>query len=481
MAAAAVGWLAVMVLATRHQEMIASDDALIVFQYARNLARGYGLVFNQGERVWGFTSPLHTVQLGLLASLGADTVRAGFVTGFLWMAVAAVFLYRLSADVLPRALALSLGLFFLLNTRQHGVYAMESTLLVALQTGFLLAAVRGKGRLANVLAGVSCLARPDSVLLVVPILLIGRETRRWSNLAVFAAIGLLWGGFAYLYYGELVPNSLHAKSGLSSFGGFGRGAIAYVSDVPFSRDLRCPARLSMLVRAMVIVLPVAVLLNRRVRRRPALMYALLAYPWLLVGAYSYIGSALGHNWELYSARFFLHVAAAIGALSLAHHAAAKWRMRPSWRWAAVTACLLLTSVTGAAQTAALIKSYHTENTDHWAGGRYETYRRVTDWVNANLPRGATIAMSEVGTVAYYTDTRIIDVSGIITRDYAPGDRGNHARFLQRFSPAYVLLFGDIPELPVDASLHYRRLAFFPRKHYANLSLLEKDGASTPGR
>jgi hypothetical protein len=75
--------------------------------------------------------------------------------------------------------------------------------------------------------------------------------------------------------------------------------------------------------------------------------------------------------------------------------------------------------------------------------------------------------------------RIIDVSGIITRDYAPGDRGNHARFLQRFSPAYVLLFGDIPELQVDSSLRYRRLAFFPRKHHAYLSLLAKDGAPTP--
>src|SRR5580700_1207941 len=36
------------------------DDAYITFRYAANLARGFGLVFNPGERVLGTTSPLFT-------------------------------------------------------------------------------------------------------------------------------------------------------------------------------------------------------------------------------------------------------------------------------------------------------------------------------------------------------------------------------------------------------------------------------------
>jgi hypothetical protein len=38
------------------------DDAFITNVYADNLARGSGLVFNPtGERVWGYTSPAHTI------------------------------------------------------------------------------------------------------------------------------------------------------------------------------------------------------------------------------------------------------------------------------------------------------------------------------------------------------------------------------------------------------------------------------------
>ncbi|MCE7959156.1 MAG: hypothetical protein DYH06_14645, partial [Acidobacteria bacterium ACB2] len=34
------------------------DDAMVSMRYARNLARGEGLVFNPGERVEGFSNPL---------------------------------------------------------------------------------------------------------------------------------------------------------------------------------------------------------------------------------------------------------------------------------------------------------------------------------------------------------------------------------------------------------------------------------------
>src|SRR5438552_1037145 len=39
----------------------ASEDAYITFRYARSLASGSGLVYNPGERVMGFSSPLWTI------------------------------------------------------------------------------------------------------------------------------------------------------------------------------------------------------------------------------------------------------------------------------------------------------------------------------------------------------------------------------------------------------------------------------------
>src|SRR5437867_1649073 len=40
---------------------LASEDAYITYRFARNLALGLGPVFNPGERVMGFTTPLWMV------------------------------------------------------------------------------------------------------------------------------------------------------------------------------------------------------------------------------------------------------------------------------------------------------------------------------------------------------------------------------------------------------------------------------------
>src|ERR1700751_2879355 len=64
------------------------DDAMISMEYARNLANGYGLVWNAGgARVEGFTNPLWVVLMSLVhrllieapkASLVVQIVAAGF-------------------------------------------------------------------------------------------------------------------------------------------------------------------------------------------------------------------------------------------------------------------------------------------------------------------------------------------------------------------------------------------------------------------
>ena len=56
-----------------------TDDTYIHLQYARHLANGNGIVFNQGERVYGCTSPLW---VALIAD-GIGLVLGGFFFIFL--------------------------------------------------------------------------------------------------------------------------------------------------------------------------------------------------------------------------------------------------------------------------------------------------------------------------------------------------------------------------------------------------------------
>ena len=48
------------------------DDSFISYRYARNLARGLGLVYNAGERIEGYTNFLFTVLLAGGIKLGID-------------------------------------------------------------------------------------------------------------------------------------------------------------------------------------------------------------------------------------------------------------------------------------------------------------------------------------------------------------------------------------------------------------------------
>ena len=65
------------------------------------------------------------------------------------------------------------------------------------------------------------------------------------------------------------------------------------------------------------------------------------------------------------------------------------------------------------------------------------YRQIAAWANENLPANPTIAMSEIGTFAYYSGAEVVDVGGIVTRSRVP--RMNYAGFMTRFSPAYALV------------------------------------------
>ena len=60
-----------------------SDDAFISLRYAANLLAGHGLVFNPGERVEGFTSPLWTLLLAGFGACGFDLLEAARALGLL--------------------------------------------------------------------------------------------------------------------------------------------------------------------------------------------------------------------------------------------------------------------------------------------------------------------------------------------------------------------------------------------------------------
>ena len=221
--AAALASFALLLLWQRAFRLAAVDDAYIFLRYARNCALGLGPVFNPGERVEGFTSPLWLAILVPGQLLAPGSSAAALILGGLCAAltIATVVSEALGSRVSPW-LAWGAGAF--LATSPGVVYwassGMDTSLFALLACAALLRFGRDleRGRTspatAVLLAG-ACLARMEGTLLVAiaaAFCWVNRRSLGWRWLILPVAVctaGLVARRF---YFGDWLPNTFYAKA-----------------------------------------------------------------------------------------------------------------------------------------------------------------------------------------------------------------------------------------------------------------------------
>lgn len=191
------------------------EDAFITFRYAENLASGNGFVYNTGEHVLGTTTPLWTLFLAGVRSIGIPEITS-------CAKVIALVLEALSM----------LAVFALL--RQSGLFAsfagtalycsspaivpisisgMESPLLIACMCLALLGYQR-RSALFGIGLALTLLTRIDGAIFVLTMLCAALlQERRWAlkQGALALALCLPWFLFSLAYFGSLLPESVLAK------------------------------------------------------------------------------------------------------------------------------------------------------------------------------------------------------------------------------------------------------------------------------
>src|SRR5690606_31853373 len=211
------------------------DDAFITYRYARNLARGEGLVFNAGEEVEGYTNFLWTLLHVVPERFGWSSPVFSQVVGIALMVATVAVTLRLARRLFgSEGFALLVALVLLGNMTflayaTGGLETMLQTLLVLSVASLLFPAGAGDDRAwrsrrvaAGALAGLAVMTRLDSTVLVgtwlvVHLVVRWREdppelrTRRLAaGLVQFglpvAVLVLPWLGWKLAYYGELLPN-----------------------------------------------------------------------------------------------------------------------------------------------------------------------------------------------------------------------------------------------------------------------------------
>jgi hypothetical protein len=203
----------VVLVATRvffwRQLPFASEDAYITYRFARNLVVGYGLGYNPGQRVMGFSSPLWT----MWNAAGYALVHNPVLWSRVWSVAcdgATLFLVgSLLRRHASRASAWCFTLFFALWTyfAAVAVSGMEMSAMLALMAvAATLVERRNPG--SGIALGALALMRPEG-LVAAGIIAIGARWRdRLVALTITAAgLGALWA-----YFGTIVPQSVIAKS-----------------------------------------------------------------------------------------------------------------------------------------------------------------------------------------------------------------------------------------------------------------------------
>jgi arabinofuranosyltransferase len=206
------------------------DDAYISFRYARNLARGMGLVYNPGEYVKGYSNTLFTLLMVVPELFGSNPIwlaRSVGALAFCALCWVGYRFYRDDPQAGTRDYGLWLLLFLALSTAiaVHCITGLETGLYAALLFAAALSRLReqrcGGAPWSALLFAMVVLSRPEGILAFAAMaaqdVVVRIRSRRlsafdalWYLVPVLAYVGEL--GVSKLYYGDALPQTYYAKT-----------------------------------------------------------------------------------------------------------------------------------------------------------------------------------------------------------------------------------------------------------------------------
>lgn len=454
------------------------DDSWIHLTFARNLVRGWGFAFNQGQPVAGSTAPLWTLLLALLHLVLAgppSVILAAKVLSALFMAGAGVYAgliaLRLTDSRWP---VLAAGLAVV--TFCHFGWAMVSGMEVCLSVFLGLAAAYyylkqetgWRGLVPWLLFGLAVYARPENLALgglalidtVVRRLFFRQKPAFWRSLGVWILMLLPWFGYSLAFNHTLFPQTYFAKAGAGSL--FAALAAADSSRLVFLlfkspwlylREFAVYLWRANPVLAFMVPVGITALVFSLRRRKDtgSLFVPLVAVFFVpIAGAVApYIGPGFQHGRYIGTATALALVLAAVAGFWLVK------LLRPRllrYVLAVGISGLALWNVVLTGRACAL-----------WTAGSTATINRIQVALGQGLAthtsEGAVVACEDVGAIGFFSNRQVVDLMGLVTPDVLPFLRRQnqwgqgHQAYLEAARPDYIVVFpGDFRFLLSDKRL-----------------------------
>jgi hypothetical protein len=457
------------------------DDAFIFFRYADNFARGHGLVYNPGDPVEGYTSPLWAFTLGAAARAGLPLIETAQWTGIGLGVLTLVLTGDIARRLFPRSLVAVLPPLFLATNRTFCIWSvegMETKLFGASVSAMLWIWMRfGPGApevrglpLLGLAGAVTVLSRPEGamfVALLAPFAVAQavrehRILRGIADAAMFVVIIASHLAFRWVTYHDLLPNTFYAKvSGLDIQDG-----LRYAADVARGNRVAWYGF-------------VTVLAGYRWLRQGAGELAAV-HRWIVWGTLAFLVYTIGIGGDFFEFRFIdpvLPLWAFMTASGLEWVRARIRRRAASWiTVGALAGCWITLNV----QTILHPISGRSMTTPERARHGTARFAQIGRWLALNLEPDDVISVRAAGVLPYLSRARTVDALGLNDREIArsrkfvvegaPGHRRRvPAWYLRRRGVTYlvrcVLTRRDSPagddwivaEVQPGAFLHMRRL------------------------
>jgi len=415
--------------------------------------------------VLGTTTPLFTLLLALAAALlGSEAIPAvADALAIFFGQAAGLSTYALLRRVGLPGPASALGAAWLLfqpSMAAAAIGGMETTLVLALMAGSLLALCAGRGALASAACALLVLTRVDGLLwamLVMGVLGLRRPGAMPRYAALFLALVAPWALFAQVYFGSPIPHSIPAKM---SVGAETRPLtdpellLAHLRWFLGATGIRL-ARGAGGLDPRLLGPPLAIWIGAGVFDVATARRSLLALAWLpplLCAAYYVGGAPRIHPWYLLPPLWCIGVLLAIGVAELPRQLPFPDLRSRRWRgvlYAALAVALLAVHLVEAGRREL---TYRTWEQNYEDGLR----RRLGEWLRANTPGDAIVAMEAIGYQGYYSQRRIVDLGGLVSPEVVSIARqsgSSAATFhavLKRMRPDFLVL----RSMEVDRNLSF---------------------------
>ena len=449
------------------------DDAFITYRYVDHLVQGKGLVYNEGERVFGSTTPLYLLLLASLRSiLDIPTPTLAVRLNGVFFACSGllvwVLLRRITASA-PVAAFLAAALLVDPYLLAFSTGGMESSLFVALVLCGFLALTHGKGRVFGWVAGLATLTRPEGLLLLPWGALRFRSSKRemaWAAMS-FALPVSAWALFAVAYFGTVIPLSLVAKAKPLYPLDPGTALVAltdYLSHWTAADPLPGEWLRAAIDWGVVLGLGGASLVDGDLRRRGS--WCAVAFLWTLAAAYG-AGNPMFFEWYWPMFQVALLLATGTGIVAVARLLGSPLARRTLW--AAAAAWIALVSLgpylhTGEIRTPELLVRRNASRL------RVSAYEAAAQEINRVAGPSDVALATEIGSFGYSFRGKVLDSCGLVSPEahrflpvpkelvLGPGFVGVPERLVLETRPEWVVT------MPLFASRSLLRSGDFARTY-----------------